>query len=278
MGKIRKIRKRIFTPVTIMLVPHSRTQPFRVRVPFAGIAASVLLFLVGTVYVFTVSVRTIEYYRMQDKLSYVTSQFLELKSTMYSLKLAESEFKKLFALKSKTDVLEEADFADTGSLDMELLRTQIDEAMRSITDIRKFVAEQKNLYLATPTGWPVAGGHLSSSYGYRVHPKTGERQLHTGMDISTPRGTEVKATADGIVSFSGWTKNSGHVVVIEHGYGFSTAYAHNQKNLVKVGEQVHRDDTVAISGSTGLSTGPHVHYEIWKEGRHMNPKTYLAGR
>jgi len=278
MGKIRKIRKRIFTPVTIMLVPHSRTQPFRVRVPFAGIAASVLLFLVGTVYVFTVSVRTIEYYRMQDKLSYVTSQFLELKSTMYSLKLAESEFKKLFALKSKTDVLEEADFADTGSLDMELLRTQIDEAMRSITDIRKFVAEQKNLYLATPTGWPVAGGHLSSSYGYRVHPKTGERQLHTGMDISTPRGTEVKATADGIVSFSGWTKNSGHVVVIEHGYGFSTAYAHNQKNLVKVGERVHRDDTVAISGSTGLSTGPHVHYEIWKEGRHMNPKTYLAGR
>jgi len=278
MGKIRKIRKRIFTPVTIMLVPHSRTQPFRVRVPFAGIAASVLLFLVGTVYVFTVSVRTIEYYRMQDKLSYVTSQFLELKSTMYSLKLAESEFKKLFALKSKTDVLEEADFADTGSLDMELLRTQIDEAMRSITDIRKFVAEQKNLYLATPSGWPVAGGHLSSSYGYRVHPKTGERQLHTGMDISTPRGTEVKATADGIVSFSGWTKNSGHVVVIEHGYGFSTAYAHNQKNLVKVGERVHRDDTVAISGSTGLSTGPHVHYEIWKEGRHMNPKTYLAGR
>jgi len=278
MGKIRKIRKRLFTPVTIMLVPHSRTQPFRVRVPFAGIAVSVLLFIVGTAYVFTVSVRTLEYYRMQDKLSYVTSQFLELKSTMYSLKLAESEFKKLFALKSKSDVLEEADFADTGSLDMELLRTQIDEAMRSITDIRKYVAEQKNLYLATPMGWPVTGGHISSTYGYRVHPKTGERQLHTGMDISTPRGTEVKATADGIVSFSGWTKNSGHVVVIEHGYGFSTAYAHNQKNLVKVGERVQRDEAVAISGSTGLSTGPHVHYEIWKEGRHMNPKSYLAGR
>lgn len=278
MGKIRKIRKRLFTPVTIMLVPHSRTQPFRVRVPFAGIAVSVLLFIVGTAYVFTVSVRTLEYYRMQDKLSYVTSQFLELKSTMYSLKLAESEFKKLFALKSKSDVLEEADFADTGSLDMELLRTQIDEAMRSITDIRKYVAEQKNLYLATPMGWPVTGGHISSTYGYRVHPKTGERQLHTGMDISTPRGTEVKATADGIVSFSGWTKNSGHVVVIEHGYGFSTAYAHNQKNLAKVGERVQRDEAIAISGSTGLSTGPHVHYEIWKEGRHMNPKSYLAGR
>ena len=278
MGKIRKMRKRLFTPVTIMLVPHSRTQPLRVRVPFAGIAVSAILCIVGTAYLFSVSVRTIEYYRMQDRLSYVTSQFLELKSTMYSLKLAESEFKKLFALKSKTDVLEEADFADTGSLDMELLRTQIDEAMRSITDIRKYVAEQKNLYLATPTGWPVGGGHISSSYGYRMHPKTGERQMHTGTDISVPRGTEVKATADGIVSFSGWTKNSGHVVVVEHGYGFSTAYAHNQKNLVKVGERVHRDDPIAISGSTGLSTGPHVHYEIWKEQRHMNPKTFLARR
>lgn len=277
MRKIRNIRKRLFTPVTIMLVPHSRTQPLRLRVPFAGIAVSVLLFLVGTAYVFTVSVRTVEYWNMRDRLAYVTSQFLELKSTMYSLKLAESEFKKLFALKSKTDVLEEADFVDTGSLDMELLRTQIEEAMRSVTDIRKYVLEQKNIYRATPTGWPVSG-HISSTYGYRVHPKTGERQFHSGMDISAPRGSDVTATADGIVSFSGWTKNSGHVVVIEHGYGFSTAYAHNQKNLVKVGERVHRGDAIAISGSTGLSTGPHVHYEIWKEGRHMNPKIYLAGR
>lgn len=277
MEKFRKTLKRLFTPVTIMLVPHSRAQPFRVRVPFAGIAVSVLLCIVGTAYLFTVSVRTIEYYRMQDKLSYVTSQFLELQSTMYSLKLAESEFKKLFALKSKTDVLEEADFVDTGSLDMELLRTQIEEAMKSVTDIRKYIAEQKDLYLATPTGWPVSG-HISSSYGYRVHPKTGERQFHTGVDISIPRGTEVKATADGIVSFSGWTKNSGHVVVIEHGYGFSTAHAHNQKNLLKVGERVRRDQPIAISGSTGLSTGPHVHYEIWREGRHMNPKSYIARR
>ncbi|GAB4362257.1 MAG: M23 family metallopeptidase [Deltaproteobacteria bacterium] len=278
MGKIGKVPKRLCTPVTVMLVPHSRTRPLRFRVPFAGIAVSVLLCLVGAAYLVHVSVRTVDYYRMQNRLSYVTSQFLELKSTMYSLKQAESEFKKLFALKSKADVLEEADFADTGSLDMELLRTQIEEAMKSVTDIRKYVVEQKSLYLATPTGWPVSGGHISSSYGYRVHPKTGERQFHTGIDISVPRGTEVKATADGIVSFSGWTKNSGHVVVIEHGYDYSTAYAHNQKNLVKVGERVHRGDTIAISGSTGLSTGPHVHYEIWKQQRHMNPKSFLARR
>lgn len=277
MQPLRKFLKRMFTPVTIMMVPHSRTRPLRIRVPFAGIALSVALFLVGTAYVVTVSVRTLEYYRMQERLSYVTSQFVELQSTMHSLKVAETEFKKLFALKSKADVLEEIEFADTGSLDVEVVKSQIEEAMKSVTDIRKYILEQKSLYLATPTGWPVLG-HVSSGYGYRTHPKTGVRQFHTGIDISVPRGTEVRATADGIVSYSGWTRNSGNVVVIEHGYGFSTAYAHNQKNLVKVGDRVTRDSAIAYSGSTGLSTGPHVHYEIWENGRHANPRTYHARR
>lgn len=277
MKRIRKILKRSFTPVTIMLVPHSRTRPLRIRVPFAGIALSAVLCLVGTAYVVALSVRTVEYYRMQERLSYVTAQFQELQSTMYSLKLAENEFKKLFSLKSKTEVLEEAEVVDTGSLDVEVIRTQIEEAMKTVTDIRKYVLEQKDLYLATPEGWPVSG-RISSAYGYRVHPKTGVRQFHSGVDISVPRGTEVRATADGIVSFAGWTANSGNVVVIEHGYGFSTAYAHSQKNLVKVGDRVRRDDPVALSGSTGMSTGPHVHYEVWENGRHANPGTYHARR
>lgn len=277
MQRIRKLLRRSFTPVTIMLVPHSRTRPLRFRVPFAGIALSAVLFLVGTAYVAAFSVRAVEYHRMEERLSYVTSQFLELQSTMHSLKLAENEFKKLFSLKSKAEVLEEAELVDTGSLDVEVIRTQIEEAMKSVTDIRTYVLEQKNLYLATPEGWPVSG-RISSPYGYRTHPKTGVRQFHGGVDISVPRGTEVRATADGIVSFAGWTGKSGNVVVIEHGYGFSTAYAHSQKNVVKVGDRVRRGDSIALSGSTGLSTGPHVHYEVWENGRHANPGTYHARR
>jgi murein DD-endopeptidase MepM/ murein hydrolase activator NlpD len=80
------------------------------------------------------------------------------------------------------------------------------------------------------------------------------------------------------VTFSGRTRNSGNVVVIEHGHNFSTAYAHNKENLVKVGERVERGDVIGLAGSTGRSTGPHVHYEIWKDGRHMNPSKYLARR
>ncbi len=277
MRNLRVFLKKVFTPITIMLVPHSRTKPVSVRIPLVGILFSIFSFFAGVVYLFTVAVHTVEYYRMRERLSYVTSQFLEMKSTMHSLKQAEQEFRRLFSLKSKTDVLETVDFPDTGSLDMEVIRTQIEEAMRSVMGIKKYVIEQKDLYRATPVGWP-AKGRISSSYGYREHPKSGRRQLHTGLDISIPPGTAVKATADGVVSFSGWTVNSGNVVVIEHGHGFSTAYAHNSKNLVQVGQPVMRGDAIAVSGSTGRSTGPHVHYEIWKDGRHVNPSKFLARR
>ncbi len=274
MHRFRRFFKWIFVPVTLMLVPHSRSKPVSFRIPLAGIFVSVLMFLVGTAYMFSVSVRTMEYYTMKERLSLVTSHYQEMKSTMDSLKLAEAEFRKLFELKSKKDVLEAAAFADTGSLDMDMLNKQIHEAMESTTDIRKYIKEQKDIYLATPAGWPVAGA-VSSGYGHREHPMTGKPNFHSGMDISVPQGTYVKATADGIVSFSGWTAGSGNTVVIEHGHGFSTAYAHNKENLAKVGQRVKRREAIAVSGSTGVSTGPHVHYEIWKNGHHVDPAAYL---
>jgi murein DD-endopeptidase MepM/ murein hydrolase activator NlpD len=277
MNRTRMFLKRILTPVTILLVPHGRTRPVSVRVPVVAVAASVCMFLIGTAFVVSVSVRAVEYRRMEERLSLVSEQFLEMKGTMDSLKQAEKDFRKLFSLKSKTAVLESADPGDSGSLDMEALREEIEAAMQSVSEIRGYIAEQKDIHLATPFGWPV-DGRLSSSYGYRNHPVYEERKFHTGVDISVPPGSEVKATADGIVSFAGWTEKSGIVVVIEHGYGFSTAYAHNRKAHVRVGQRIARGDVIARSGSTGLSTGPHVHYEIWRNGRHTNPTEFLARR
>jgi len=277
MNRARMFLKRIFTPMTILLVPHSRTRSVSIRVPVVAVAASVCLFLIGTVFVVAVSVRTVEYHRMQEKLSLVSAQFLEMKGTLLSLKQAEKDFRKLFSLKSKTAVLESANPADTGSLDMEVLREQIEAAMGSVTEIRRYIAEQKDIHLATPFGWPVAGT-ISSPYGYRNHPVHEQRKFHSGVDISAPSGSEVKATANGIVSFAGWTENSGIVVVVEHGRGFSTAYAHNRKTQVRVGQRIARGDVIALSGSTGVSTGPHVHYEIWRNGRPTDPVGFFARR
>ena len=275
MNRARMFLKRILTPVTILLVPHSRTRPVSVRVPVVAVAASVCLFLIGTVFVVSVSVRAVEYRRMQERLSLLSAHFLEMKETMLALKQAEKDFRKLFSLKSKSAVLESADPGDAGSLDMEVLREQIEAAMQSVSEIRGYIAEQKDIHLATPLGWPVAGT-ISSPYGYRNHPVREERKFHTGVDLSVPSGSAVKATADGIVSFAGWTENSGIVVVAEHGYGFSTAYAHNRKALVRVGQRIVRGEVIALSGSTGVSTGPHVHYEIWRNGRHADPVGFLA--
>jgi len=277
MNRPRLYLKRLLTPVTILLVPHSRTKPVSIRLPVLAIASSVCLVLLGASVVVVMSVRAVEHQRMKERLSYLSSQFLEMKDTMLSLRKAERDFRKLFGVKSKTTVLESADPADTGSLDMEMLREQIEASMRSVTEIRTYVAEQKDIYLSTPVGWPVSG-HLSSPYGIRLHPVLQEPRFHTGVDISVPPGSKVDATADGIVSFAGWAENSGIVVVVEHGRGFSTAYAHNQKASVKVGQRVVRGESIALSGSTGVSTGPHVHYEIWKNGRHTNPAGFLARR
>ena len=98
------------------------------------------------------------------------------------------------------------------------------------------------------------------------------------MDISAAPGNPVTATADGIVSFSGWNGGSGNLVVIEHGFGYSTFYAHNKMTAVKVGQRVKKGDVIAYVGSTGNTTGPHLHYEVWKNGSPVNPKSFIEGR
>jgi murein DD-endopeptidase MepM/ murein hydrolase activator NlpD len=258
-----------------MVIPHSKLKPFRMRVSALGLTSCLVLSIIGAGYVLSVGVKTAEYYGMRKKLFYFSSQFLEMKVLMSSLQKTESEFANLLSFKSKKKVLEKADVSSNlGSLDIDLLKSQIDETIQTVAEIREYIKAEKSLYLATPDGWPVKG-NVSSPFGTRVHPITGASTFHSGVDISTPMGTMVKATADGIVSFSNWHNDSGYIVVLEHGHGFRTIYAHNKLNYVKVGQRVKRGEVISLSGSTGSSTGPHVHYEVWKNGTHLNPLTFL---
>jgi murein DD-endopeptidase MepM/ murein hydrolase activator NlpD len=275
--KIKEHIRRAFTPITIMLIPHSKTKPVNFKVPFIGIFTSIVLCCFGIVYIISIAVSTVEYYKMKNKLNYYSQQFSEVNTTISSLKKAENEFKRLFSLGSKDKVLENIKIADSGSLDIENLKKQITNSIETIGEIKEYLKIQRDLYLSTPKGFPVTGG-ISSSFGMREHPKSGEENFHTGLDLSVPTGYPVKATADGIVSFSGMNGGSGNLVVLEHGHGYSTLYAHNSRLAVKIGQKVKRGDIISYSGSTGNSTGPHVHYEIWKEGRPVNPINYLKGR
>jgi len=239
--------------------------------------ASVIMALIGVSYVFSIAIETFEYNRMQERLGYYKGQFLELKSTISALKTAEHEFKKLFSVKSKSEVLENMDFSDSGSIDIDELKAQIQKTVETVGEIKDYLSQQKDLYMATPKGWP-AGGRVTSGFGPREHPVSGEEKFHSGLDVAAPPGTPVRVTADGVASFSGWSGSSGNLVVIEHGFGYSTFYAHNKMNTVRVGQVVKRGDVVAYVGSTGNTTGPHLHYEVWQNGRPVNPMSFIAGR
>ncbi len=275
--RIKALLKKAFTPVTIMLVPHSKSKPWNFKMPFIGIFTSVVLCCFGIVYILSIAVNTFEYYRMKEKLNYYSQQFTELNTTIFALKKAEHEFKRLFSLGSREKVLENMNTSDSGSIDMESLKKQIKITIESVGEIKDYLHVQRDVYISTPKGFPVAG-NISSPYGKRLNPLDGSDEFHSGVDLSTQPGNPVRATANGIVSFSGWSGGNGNLVVLEHGHGFSTFYAHNRMTKVKVGQKVKRGDVISYVGSTGSSTGPHLHYEIWKDGKSVNPINYLKGR
>lgn len=277
MHRIKTLLKKAFTPITIMLIPHSNRQSARLKIPAVGILLSVIMWGIGTVYVFSVAINAFEYKKMKEKLSYYSAEFLELKTTISSLRRAESEFTRLFSFNSKDIILENIDTSDRGSIDIENLKNQIRLTMENVGEIRDYLSQQRDIYVSTPKGWPVAG-RITSNYGYREHPKSGKRDFHGGIDIASGPGDPIVATADGIVSFAGWSGGNGNLVVIEHGFKFSTFYAHNKAVNVKVGQQVKRGDIISYLGSTGNSTGPHVHYEVWQAGKSLNPYKFLKGR
>lgn len=130
-----------------------------------------------------------------------------------------------------------------------------------------------------------AGGHLilptpgytrvSSPFGYRIHPLLHVRKMHTGIDIPVPTGTKILAANSGKIILSGFNSSYGNVVVIDHGGGITTLYAHNSKLLVKVGDEVKQGDVISLAGSTGSSTGPHLHFEVRVNGEYKDPMNWL---
>jgi murein DD-endopeptidase MepM/ murein hydrolase activator NlpD len=127
-----------------------------------------------------------------------------------------------------------------------------------------------------PDGRPVRRGFMSSPYGVRQDPFTGHSSFHKGVDFAASRGSDVIAVAAGIVTASGYHAGYGGVVEVSHGDGYVTRYAHNEKVVVEVGQTVARGDNLATMGSTGRSTGPHVHFEVLFKGRPVNPLSYIG--
>jgi len=277
MDRIYFLFKKALIPITIMVIPHEDLKSLNLKIPLFGILLSVLFLAVGAVQISSLVINGLRYPTLTEKVTFYTQKFSEWNSTVTSLKETERDFRGIFSFKSKDYVLDTFDTSYSGDIDIQNLMEELQKAVDRVDEIKDYLRIQKDLYLATPKGYPVEGS-ISSPYGKRDSPFTEERTFHAGTDFSATSGTPIRATADGVVSYSGWTQYSGHLVIIEHGCGFSTAYAHNKNNLVKIGQKLRRGDIIGYVGSSGRSTGPHVHYEVWEKGKRINPSKFLQGR
>ncbi len=154
--------------------------------------------------------------------------------------------------------------------DQILARQQQLDALGGLLNDREFRRD------VVPAGRPVQRGWMSSGYGRRADPFSGRMAMHSGVDFAAPKGTDVYAVAGGVVVFSGRRGAYGNMVEINHGNGYSTRYAHATQNLVELGDAVRKGDVIATVGATGRATGPHVHLEVLKDGKHVNPARYVA--
>lgn len=131
--------------------------------------------------------------------------------------------------------------------------------------------------VSIPSRMPVEGAALTSGYGMRIHPVLGGRRAHKGIDLAQPTGTPVYATADGVVSKADWFSSYGLFISLEHGANIQTRYGHLSRLNVAAGQQIRKGDLIGYVGSTGRSTGPHLHYEVRIAGTAVNPVPYLQG-
>lgn len=161
------------------------------------------------------------------------------------------------------------------SVGIRSLEERFDHQQQQLQVLQDLLIDHKVASNQRPTGMPLNTGYISSYYGKRIDPFDGHSEFHRGIDFAAPKGTPVHTVAEGVVTFAGVRSGYGNVVEIDHGNGYATRYAHNSKILVHVGQRVHVGQEIAVVGSTGRSTGPHSHFEVWHDGRSVNPLAYV---
>ncbi len=161
---------------------------------------------------------------------------------------------------------------------LDKLSAEFDHQEAQLDVLESLLRDRKIDNALLPSGMPVAQGYISSGFGERSDPFNGHQAIHLGLDFSAPVGTPVTSVADGVVTFVGERTGYGKVVEIDHGNGYMTRYAHNSEIVATVGERVRPGETIAKVGSTGRSTGPHCHFEVWLNGHPVNPMAYVKSK
>jgi murein DD-endopeptidase MepM/ murein hydrolase activator NlpD len=283
---------------TLIVVPHAKARFRRFNVPVrlakwtAGVSGGLAIVLGGVfIHYARIAVEVHELRRLRDENKALLSKTLEYEQNAGKLQVKvqylEGMVTKLGVMAGLEHSLPDAQVGGVGgvpgaelkapSLDPAALQ-HMDHNLSLLTDrssrLEQFFRDQKLLLASTPSIWPVRG-YLSAGFGKRIDPFTGQPDFHPGIDISTPQGMKVQAPADGVVIFCGTKGAYGNAVIIDHGYGVMTQYGHLESFVAKPGQRVNRGDVIGLVGSTGRSTAPHLHYEVWVHEQAQNPIHYI---
>lgn len=310
MNRLRTLFKQLGRHVTVLIIPHTDLPLWRARFSlhfllFAAVlwtGATVLAgFIIGSHgdYMITKADNQV----MRAKMLYLASEVERSRSVLEMARATDRQMRVLLGMRDKKAIVEADDaVGGPGAADrlnlpqllggnparapqpeirrsLEALRVESQKRVASFQEIAWHITNERSLFRATPNLWPTAG-RLTSYYGYRASPvvRSGDAdndEFHAGVDIANDADTPIFATADGTVRHAGWAGGYGRMVLIDHGWGYSTIYGHTSKVLVKQGERVQRGRLIAYMGTTGRSTGNHLHYEILRHGKPVNPVAYL---
>ncbi|HBT60160.1 MAG TPA: hypothetical protein DEB40_00230 [Elusimicrobia bacterium] len=307
-----RLKETLNRRITVMVIPPTAVKPWRWQCTVAFGLFCMALWSGVTIWAGFLCGRHIDYWItkadnqvMLAKMSYLAQEMEKSREILDIAQSTDRQLRMLLSLSHREDIVpgETAvggpSAADRLSLrrllaidpagvrqsdwrrQIEALREESRKRLASFQEIAWYIGNQRSLLHATPAAWPTSG-QLTSLFGYRISPMQRSEgdvgEYHQGVDIANKPDTLIYATANGTVRYAGWSYGYGQMVVIDHGYGISTLYGHTSKSVVKTGERVTRGQVIGFMGTTGRSTGAHLHYEIWRHGRPVNPMIYLKVR
>jgi murein DD-endopeptidase MepM/ murein hydrolase activator NlpD len=300
---VQKIKTYFKKKMTFMVVPHDGGSPVQIKTNLFILHTAVLLCGALLTWATMLMVRDVNYelaslneQKLKTEMAGILAELEQNRVLLSHMSLVDAKFRKLLKLGDRKQVMiynsVSGPSEDDGSYFSSLLEENNDELVNKINEnlkeasgavskqnasfneISTYLNKQRSILAATPSIWPIKGW-ITSGFGKRASPLTGEPGRHYGVDIANEVGSPIRATADGMVVYAGWETGYGRVVVIEHGYGFSTRYGHCSVIDVKVGDEVKRGQVISYVGSTGRSTGSHLHYEVRLHGVPVDPEKYL---
>ncbi len=309
MSASENLKKHLGRKFTLMLIPHDDNGPIRLNLSVALLSFIAISWTGLTIWSGFIASRHVDYWRtkadehvLRAKVWYFSQEVRRSREYLDRVRETEIALQNLLNMKTRKAIVE-SDKAMGGpttldrkemsqllhggrALNIEDMNTQLAGVKQSGTDlladfqeISKYIKDQHDVFRATPYDWPTRG-RLSSGFGRRKSPfeDNDAEHFHNGLDIANSLGTPVHATADGIVRISSWQGGFGRLVVLDHGRGFQTYYGHNSQLLVKPGDHVARGQIISYMGTSGHSTGYHLHYEVWQNGHVVNPMKFVKAQ